>query len=244
MSSRSDNISEMSGTPGWRPASKLALAIFSIVVALPISVELTLLSVAPEVHRRYLATEIGFVELSTVAMLLASVVALFMVAKRSDGKQRKLAIILAVGLIYWGGEEISWGQSLMKWDSPSMFKNLNYQRETNLHNIKYVSLTNQIPRLALNLLAVAVLLSFLPPVQKKLQKWKESSWTDWLKPLPWCVAPAIAVIAVSLLKEARPFGYRELGETEEQYMAILIVTYAVSLAIAKKRGQQALEQTP
>lgn len=226
----------MSDNQGWRPASKIALVIFALIVALPITVELFLLATNQEMHHRYLATEIGFVELSTVAMLIASIVALVMVAKRSEAKQRKLAIILAIGLFYWGGEEISWGQSLMKWDSPRMFRSLNYQGETNLHNIKYVSLTNQIPRMALNLLAVAALLSFLPPVQRKLERWRESSWSDWLKPLPWCVAPAVGVIVISFLKNSRPFGYRELGETEEQYMAILIVTYAVALAIAKKRA--------
>lgn len=213
----------------------LALVIFAIIVALPISIELFLLATNPEMHHRYLATEIGFVELSTVAMLIASIVSLVIVAKRSRGKERRLAILLAIALFYWGGEEISWGQSLMKWDSPRMFQSLNYQGETNLHNLKYVSLTNQIPRMALNLLAVAALLSFLPPVQRRLERWRDTTWSDWLKPLPWCVVPAIGVIVISFLKNSRPFGYRELGETEEQYMAILIVAYTVVLAIAKRR---------
>jgi hypothetical protein len=33
------------------------------------------------------------------------------------------------------GEEISWGQRLMDWESPQLFQNINKHKETNLHNL-------------------------------------------------------------------------------------------------------------
>jgi len=40
-----------------------------------------------------------------------------------------------IALIYFLGEEISWGQHFFKWSSQSLFLELNNQEETNLHNI-------------------------------------------------------------------------------------------------------------
>ena len=42
------------------------------------------------------------------------------------------------------GEEISWGQHLLKWETPEFFKIYNIQNETNLHNMS--NLLNELPR--------------------------------------------------------------------------------------------------
>jgi hypothetical protein len=39
-------------------------------------------------------------------------------------------------LFFFGfGEEISWGQRLMSWDTPQLFQEINKHKETNLHNL-------------------------------------------------------------------------------------------------------------
>ena len=53
-------------------------------------------------------------------------------------------IIKILALIYFLGEEISWGQHFFKWTSPDFFKNANIQGETNIHNIS--NLFDQVPR--------------------------------------------------------------------------------------------------
>ena len=55
-----------------------------------------------------------------------------------------LIIIKIVGLTYFLGEEISWGQNIFKWESPDFFMNLNNQKETNFHNIS--NFFDQLPR--------------------------------------------------------------------------------------------------
>jgi len=53
-------------------------------------------------------------------------------------------IIKILALVYFLGEEISWGQHIFKWTSPEFFKNTNIQGETNIHNIS--NLFDQVPR--------------------------------------------------------------------------------------------------
>ena len=55
-----------------------------------------------------------------------------------------LVIIKIIGLIYFLGEEISWGQHIFKWESSNFFISYNNQEETNLHNIS--NLFDQLPR--------------------------------------------------------------------------------------------------
>jgi len=53
-------------------------------------------------------------------------------------KQKLFAIFLIVyagALFFIAGEEISWGQRLLKFDTPEELKEVNYQDEFTLHNI-------------------------------------------------------------------------------------------------------------
>ena len=49
-----------------------------------------------------------------------------------------------LGIIYFFLEEISWGQHYLKWESFEIFKALNNQGETNIHNIS--NIFDQLPR--------------------------------------------------------------------------------------------------
>ena len=55
--------------------------------------------------------------------------------------------IAAVSCFYISGEEISWGQHLLKWSTPEYWAHINDQGETNLHNTS--SWLDQKPRLLL-----------------------------------------------------------------------------------------------
>lgn len=52
-----------------------------------------------------------------------------------------LYILLAVGIFFLIGEELSWGQRLFGWQTPEAYKEINKQDETNLHNIYGVGYT-------------------------------------------------------------------------------------------------------
>ncbi len=52
-----------------------------------------------------------------------------------------LYVLLAIGIFFLIGEELSWGQRLFGWQTPEAYKEINKQDETNLHNIHGVGYT-------------------------------------------------------------------------------------------------------
>jgi len=61
-----------------------------------------------------------------------------------QGHKFGITLFLYAGLALFtflcGGEEISWGQRIFNFDSPEVFKQLNIQNETNLHDIGSISI--------------------------------------------------------------------------------------------------------
>ncbi|MBV6632681.1 MAG: hypothetical protein KI792_06570 [Alphaproteobacteria bacterium] len=76
--------------------------------------------------------------------------------------------IAALGCLYVAGEEVSWGQHFLKWESSEFWSGVNDQNETNLHNIS--SWLDQKPRILLIIgvyvggLVIPLLLKFRPGV--------------------------------------------------------------------------------
>ena len=90
--------------------------------------------------------ENGLIENMQSLLLVTAI--FFLYKARSNYKHVKIInyfiIIKILALIYFLGEEISWGQQIFNWESPEFFENTNNQQETNLHNIS--NLFNQLPR--------------------------------------------------------------------------------------------------
>jgi len=90
--------------------------------------------------------ENGFIENLGSLFLFFAIIFLFK-ARNLYGDIKFINIFLIIkilALIYFLGEEISWGQHFFKWTSPDFFKNANIQGETNIHNIS--NLFDQVPR--------------------------------------------------------------------------------------------------
>ena len=91
--------------------------------------------------------ENGVIENFQSFFLLASIILLLKINK-SQSKENKIANLFftlhIIGLIYYLGEEISWGQHFFNWGSPEFFNKYNHQNEINLHNIS--NLFDQLPR--------------------------------------------------------------------------------------------------
>ena len=90
--------------------------------------------------------ENGFIEMLQVIFLIISIILLINIKlKLIDFDLIHIFIVLKICvLIYYLGEEISWGQHFFGWQSPDIFFELNKQKETNLHNIS--NLFNELPR--------------------------------------------------------------------------------------------------
>tara|TARA_B100002051_G_C16523282_1_gene528862 strand:- start:21 stop:788 length:768 start_codon:yes stop_codon:yes gene_type:complete len=90
--------------------------------------------------------ENGFVENLQSIFLILSI--FFLIKARKSYKTNKIInyflIIHIICLIYYLGEEISWGQHFFNWKSPDFFDSINNQKETNLHNIS--NIFDQLPR--------------------------------------------------------------------------------------------------
>ena len=90
--------------------------------------------------------ENGFVENLQSLFLFFSI--FFLIKAKLIYKDIKLInfflIIKIILLIYFLGEEISWGQHFFNWSTPEWFINNNLQNETNIHNIS--NIFDQLPR--------------------------------------------------------------------------------------------------
>tara|TARA_Y100000996_G_C22376347_1_gene583198 strand:+ start:26 stop:778 length:753 start_codon:yes stop_codon:yes gene_type:complete len=90
--------------------------------------------------------ENGFIENLQAIFVLASIILLIKLKLKLQAHNfiHVFITIKILALIYYLGEEISWGQHFFKWGSPILFQEINNQKETNLHNIS--NLFDQLPR--------------------------------------------------------------------------------------------------
>ena len=91
--------------------------------------------------------EKGFVESLQSIFLFSAIIILIKFLKNLKKKIRLINLFIQlhiIGLIYFFGEEISWGQHYFNWLTPDFFKIYNNQNETNIHNIS--NIFDQLPR--------------------------------------------------------------------------------------------------
>jgi len=90
--------------------------------------------------------ESGLLENLQSILLLFSILLLINIFRKLESNNfLKIFIILKIlALVYYLGEEISWGQHIFNLKSPEILVEINKQEEINLHNIS--NLFNQLPR--------------------------------------------------------------------------------------------------
>jgi hypothetical protein len=90
---------------------------------------------------RWFVREDGIVEVAQVFALFAAAYLSARLVLLNKSKDKLVAGIVGLscfGFLLLTGEEISWGQRIFEWDTPSHYAAVNMQRETNLHNHKAV----------------------------------------------------------------------------------------------------------
>jgi hypothetical protein len=178
--------------------------------------------------------EWGLLEQVQNAELALSIVLAILVIRGAESAPMRgwLAFVL-LGLIYLLGEETSWGQHYLRWDTGGWFAEHNDQAETNLHNTSYW--LDQAPR---NLLYLGMVLGgILHPLTQWLRKGRgliDNPW--WLAPTAACVAPVIFAFIAGSPKaidklEILPFQlqFYRASEMEECFMYAFFVVYLLSL---------------
>ena len=120
---------------GWHPSRWLGWATLSMPVVL------SLLTIAAALVSRPLFDVITGEDrlgenLQVVAWIIALVFAVLVAADRRHTRvTRVLFGLLAIGLVFNIGEEISWGQRILDFETPEELLEQNRQGESNLHNI-------------------------------------------------------------------------------------------------------------
>ncbi len=100
-------------------------------------------AVAPEFHVRYLQGEDRGVEWITFAGFAGASITAFCTLRFRRGMSRlALVYLFMTGLFFFvcAGEEISWGQRILGFETPEEVLAVNEQGEFNLHNLKFESL--------------------------------------------------------------------------------------------------------
>jgi hypothetical protein len=216
--------------------------VHAVLPPLPLLLEALSLTQGRPFHQSIFKGEFGFWEIGTVLLSLTAcvlgLVAVFGRPRIPDKLTRVLLGILAVGCFYLAGEEASWGQHIFGWQAGGIWSEFNYQQETNLHNLKELSFTNQLPRLVVTFGAIACV--FSPWLRRRMvpeERPKASRW-HWLLPTGVCIVTALLVLLPPIPKKLGLPALPEPGETEEFYMALLLALYFASILIRKRSGEE------
>ncbi len=182
--------------------------------------------------------ERGIIENITVLMLLAAIVIGFKALLKFKSFQFSVfkiwLVILMLGCFYYAGEELSWGQHLIGWETPDGWKDVNDQGETNLHNTS--ALLDQFPRTMLTLAAVVG--GILVPlffIMRGIHLDKKS-FSYWLWPTYVNIPTCLLAIGVSLHEKSYKLFDSEVpylldiraGELKECMLAIFLLMYIAS----------------
>lgn len=191
----------------------------------------------------------GLLELLHVVIPLAAFL-LALVVLRDPLVSRSIFLriwigVAALGSLYIAGEEASWGQHLIGWDTPESWKAVNDQNETNLHNIS--SWLDQKPRLIMQLgmIAGGIILPLALPFWRSLQ----ASRVALIIPPKALMPTALLGLAYYVLDDLKPLMpespliVTRPAEVEETFLVLFVLFYLIvfrrRLAQLRPAGAQA-----
>ena len=181
---------------------------------------------------RALKGEAGMVELTTVLWLLIAIgfcISALAIARRLDIRDwlKAWLLLMILGSLYFGLEEISYGQHMFGWKAGETMAELNDQQETNLHNIHAVF--DQVPRalLTLGILIGGILL----PLYRHFRgiRLEPSNRLYWQWPTLDCVTIGLLVILIRPIMSLIDTDVINTGETKENLFAMFIMLYCISI---------------
>lgn len=138
-------------------------------------------------------------------------------------------LIAALGCFYVCGEEVSWGQHFLNWNTPEYWAAINDQDETNLHNTS--AWFDQKPRILLEL--GVIIGGLLLPLYRRFSKKALPAWLLRITPPDRLCFIALIVLGVKL---ADKFGgvteiyiFGRASEVIEFFLFYFILLYVIDL---------------
>jgi hypothetical protein len=201
---------------------------------LPVSLALVLIAifqVDENFYREWVLPEgYGFLEFSQ--FVLAGAASVIGLALALNPFVRKRPIILATAFLgglaclYIAGEEMSWGQHLFHWETPTEWAALNRQQETNLHNV--YDIFDKTPR---NVLMLGVVIGglLMPLAAAFRPKLRAMRWSLFL-PATALLPTALLVVAFQLVSDIQKVDLLEgivqrPSEVVELYLYFFLFAY-------------------
>lgn len=190
-------------------------------------------------HINWLVGENGPYEiLEALILVIALSIAIFTLVKMDKSNKWITAWVSLAALccFYVAGEEISWGQHILQWNTPEYWKALNDQGETNFHNT--TSWLDQKPRL---LLALGVYTGgiILPLTMRYKPELIEQSFLNRLQgifPTRQFIAVALICLFIKIadkIADVTEFHvFARNAESEEIFLFYFVLLY---LLLMKKR---------
>lgn len=226
------NLGELTG----RSVRDLPVFLTHYLPPLPLLAEAVVVGFMREIHPSIFKGEFGFWEIATVVLCLfgfiASLIIVFGKPIVLPKPARTMIMIVGIGCLYLAGEEASWGQHYFGWDAPEAWHKVNYQAETNVHNLWDIPFTNVLPRF---LLTVGVFVGgIFGPLKMHRKGLDKSQPGYWLWPTAACLVTALFVLIPPIPKKLGFPSLPEPGETEEFYMALFLALYLGSILVRKR----------
>ena len=184
---------------------------------------------------RWLMGERGVIELATVLLLVPAMALGAFAVYRSRGLERAWLLALTLTCLYFGGEEISWGQHLVGWETPAALQAVNDQQETNLHNIS--SWLDQKPRLLLELWVLGLAIAALSTRFRNAWGRYAFIWSDRRLAVAAILALLVRLPERLASWPPHPFDFR-LAELQELMFAVVLLLYLWARAASGARSSE------
>jgi len=155
-------------------------------------------------------------------ILFASIVMLKNIKAPNKDKKiiRTFLTVLSLMFLLVFMEEISWGQQIFQWETKGALNEINFQKETNLHNVIQPLLKFMYPLGGIGLFFVLLVLWFFP-------KSKEPFWINFLK-------PHISLIYLAFFMACISFDGLLLSELFELLFYPFILFYSIRILVCIK----------
>lgn len=176
--------------------------------------------------------------LQAIILVVALLTAVYTLIKMDKSNKWLMAWVAlsAVCCLYVAGEEISWGQHILKWNTPDYWNTLNDQGETNFHNT--TSWLDQKPRLLLSIgvyvggIIIPLLLMYRQSILNKFNLMRFSSIFP-TKDFILVGALCLVIKIFDKLADVMDFQlFARNAESEEMYLFYFVLLYVI---LMKKR---------
>lgn len=192
---------------------------------------------------KWIESESGLIENTTALLLIPAAIFALGVASRLFRRTGSIYLIwfsgVALVCIGFAGEEISWGQHWIGWDSPDFFVENNRQGETNFHNLNI-----HLGRVVKSVLTLVIIIGglILPfrrsPRTGITEQTPMRRFLDVITPTQVCVPAAAFVLGVRFIERLKTWFDLEWGfiavnlkETQELYIALFLLIYVWSVRV-------------